>query len=92
MGEQHPTTAQANYNLAMLYASQKKYQDAETFLLRSRKILEATLGPQDPHLVLIFEALSDVFEKTDRPREAKEYAARAYKIRRPEHMQKPPPH
>ena len=67
----------------------KRYPEAEGTLKNARNIVEKTLGSQDNHLAVIFEALSMVYEKTGRTMEGKEYAARAHKIRKPEHMRKP---
>jgi tetratricopeptide (TPR) repeat protein len=89
MGEAHPSTAQAYFNLGTLLASSANYQEAKVALLKARSILEKSLGPQNIYLATVFDALSMVHEKLGQSKEAKEYAARAYKIRKPEHMRKP---
>ena len=89
MGEMHPATAQAHFNLGTLLASSGKYQEAEASLLASRKILEKTLGPGNVHLVTVYETLSTVYEKMKKDTQAKEYAARVYRIRNPKQMKKP---
>ena len=55
------------------------------------KIIEKNLGPADQHLAIIFDSLSMVYEKMGSNMEAKECAARAYKIRNPSKMQKQKP-
>ena len=89
MGHEHPATAQAYYTIGTLYASLERLAEALEALASARKIIEKTLGPNDPHLGQIFEALSRVNEKAGNTLEAKEAAARAFKIRNPEKMRKP---
>ena len=89
MGDEHPATAQSLYNLGTLLASSAHYAEAEKVLQKSRRILEKSLGPRTEHMAIIYETLSKVYEKMGSVSEAKEYAARAYKVRKPEQMQKP---
>jgi hypothetical protein len=57
--------------------------------VRARKILEEALGPDAAQLATVFESLSQVYEERGKTIEAKEFAARAHKIRKPEQMRKP---
>jgi hypothetical protein len=75
--------------LGVLYGSTDRFDEARKALLNARKIVEQTLGPADPHLAIVFESLAYVYEKTGKSQEAKEAAARAFKIRNPEKMKKP---
>lgn len=88
-GRNHLDVAEARYKLGTQLASSGKYHEAEAMLLTSRKILEKSPEAHPMHLATVLETLSNVYEKMGQNQDAKEYAARAYKIRKPEHMQKP---
>jgi tetratricopeptide (TPR) repeat protein len=57
LGENHPSVAISLNNLAKLYDSQRKYEEAEPLYLQALAIAEQALGENHPTTVKIRENL-----------------------------------
>jgi len=68
-------------NLAMFFASQFKYEEAEPFFRRALAIWEKALGPEHPNVAQVLENYADLLRKTGREEEASGMEARAQAIR-----------
>jgi len=68
-------------NLALLYAQQGKYAEAEPLFKRALAIDEKALGPEHPDVAAIAERLALVLRKLGRKSEAKVYEKQAARIR-----------
>ncbi len=68
-------------NLALLYATQGKYAEAEPLYQRALGIVEKALGPEHPHVAQSLENYAALLRKTGRDDEAVKLEARARAIR-----------
>lgn len=80
-GADHPSAASSLDNLAELYVSQGKYDQAEPLHRRALAIREKALGSNHPYLAQTLDAYADLLRKTNRATEASEMEARARAIR-----------
>jgi tetratricopeptide (TPR) repeat protein len=67
--------------LALLYYSQRKYEEAEPLLKRALEIKEKTLGSEHPAVALGLENYAVLLHKLNRGPEAEKLEARAREIR-----------
>jgi hypothetical protein len=63
-------------NLAMVYAEQKKYSQAEPLFQRAMEIWEKTTGFADPHAAACAENYAEMLRRSKRSREAAMVEAR----------------
>ena len=68
-------------NLAALYKSQGKYEQAEPLYKRSLAIVEKALGPDHPNVATSLENLATLYRATKRDEEAEKLEQRATAIR-----------
>ncbi len=68
-------------NLALLYAAQGRYAEAEPLYKRALAISEKALGPDHPNVATSLENYAAVLRKTGRTSEAANIEARAKTIR-----------
>ncbi|NJN13071.1 MAG: tetratricopeptide repeat protein, partial [Richelia sp. RM1_1_1] len=57
LGVNHPDTTQSLNNLAFLYHSQGRYDEAEPLYIQALEILERVLGANHPNTVTIWRNL-----------------------------------
>ena len=65
-GESDPRLASSLNNLAALYYTQGKYEEAEPLYQRALAIDEKALGPEYPDTASIRENYADLLRKTER--------------------------
>ncbi len=80
LGSDHPTTATALNNLAVLYKAQGKYAEAEPLYKRALAIKEKALGPEHPHVATSLENYAALLRNTERTTEATKMESRAKAI------------
>ena len=80
MGKDHPSTAQAYYDLGAFLFTRDKYKEAEQALQCARKILINVFGRESYNLIAVYNALSVVYEKLGQEQEAKAYSAQFMKL------------
>ena len=68
-------------NLALLYNNQGRYAEAEPLYKRSLTILESTLGPDHPQVVLSLDNLASLYRATNRIKMAEMLEQRAKRNR-----------
>jgi CHAT domain-containing protein len=66
LGPNHPDVALSLNNLASLYSSQGRYDDAEPLYKRSLGIWEKTLGPDHPSLGFFMDNLAELYRTQGR--------------------------
>jgi len=81
LGPDHPTTAQALHNLALLYYSMGDYAKAEPFYQRALKIREKALGPDHPDTAISLNNLALLYLSMGDYAKAEPLLQRALKIR-----------
>jgi len=69
LGAEHPDTAQSLNNLAELYRSQGKYEQAEPLYQRALAIIEKVLGPEHSDTVRVKENYSNLLQQIKRRQE-----------------------
>ena len=89
LGPEHPDTAEALSNLALLYTRVGDYPKAEQLYGRSLAMTEKVLGPEHPDAATSLSNLAALYELTGRYAEAEPLEQRALSIREkklgPEH-------
>ena len=90
MGAEHPDTAWTLSNLAHLYTSHGKYNDAEPLFKQSLAIREKVLGAEHPETAWTLNKLARLYEKQLKYQDAEPLYKRALAIREkvfgPEHI------
>ena len=81
LGPEHPTLATSLHNLALLYAAQGRYAQAEPLYTRALAIWEHALGSQHPTVATSLEHLATLYRHTGREQEAEALEKRAHAIR-----------
>lgn len=77
----HPVLAKYYNNLALLYKSQEKYEEAEPLLKRAIRIVEKALPNDHPQLANHYKNYSLFLHDLNREEEAAKYEAKARDIR-----------
>ncbi len=72
-------------NLAELYRTQGKYEQAEPLYKRSLAIAEKALGPDHPDVATVLENYAQLLRATKRKAEARKLEKRAAAIREKKH-------
>jgi tetratricopeptide (TPR) repeat protein len=80
-GPDHPDIAQAQNNLATVYARQGRNGDAERLYKQSVAMFEKTLGPDHPDLVDILDNLAAFYKDQGRYADALPLVKRSAAIR-----------
>jgi Tfp pilus assembly protein PilF len=80
-GPDHPDIAQAQNNLATLYARQGRNADAERLYKLSVATFEKTLGPDHPDLADILNNLAAFYKDQGRTADAQQLFKRSAAIR-----------
>jgi len=80
-GPDHPDIAQAQNNLATLYARQRRNAEAERLYKQSIVTFEKTLGPDHPDLVDILNNLASFYRDQGRYADAQRLFQRSAAIR-----------
>ena len=70
LGANHPDTAGSLNNLALLYYSQGKYEEAETLFKRAIKVSEEVLGANHPYTAQSLSSLAIFYDNQGRYEEA----------------------
>jgi hypothetical protein len=70
LGPTHPAIARRLVQLAILFRSQGRYEEAETLCRRALAIQQRSLGPKDPETVRTVEELVAVYRLQGRTKEA----------------------
>lgn len=78
LGPSHPTVAQKLVDLASLYRSEGRYQDAEVLCIRALAIQDQTIGAKDPETIRTLKELAMVYRAQGRNREADDLLARGH--------------
>ena len=81
LGPEHPRVANSLNILALLYAAQGKYAEAEPLYQRALAIAEKALGPEHPDVALTLENYAGLLRKMERDADAEKTGARAKEIR-----------
>jgi tetratricopeptide (TPR) repeat protein len=77
LGPQHPDVAMTLNNLAVLYKTQQRYDEAENFYRRALSIFERALDPTHQKVITALMNLARLLQKVGRSREALDLEARA---------------
>jgi tetratricopeptide (TPR) repeat protein len=80
-GPDHPDTAMSLNNLAELYRSQGRYDEAEPMYKRALEIYEKALETDHPDVATFLENMSFLYKKLNRNAEAEQCIKRAQEIR-----------
>jgi tetratricopeptide (TPR) repeat protein len=73
LGDNHPDVATSLNNLAGLYESQGRYDEAETILHRALEIYQQVLGDNHPNTLTVCENLAQLPAKVSNNPEAKTF-------------------
>ncbi|MCP4284423.1 MAG: CHAT domain-containing protein [Gammaproteobacteria bacterium] len=91
LGSEHPQTLESIYNLAILYWSQGRYEEAEPLHKRALAARERALGPEHPDTLASINDLANLHHSQGRYGEAERLHKRALAAREqvlgPEHPQ-----
>ena len=79
-GNEDPQFAFSLNQLALLYISQGKYNEAETLLLRSLSIMEKELGENHPHVATSLNNLAELYHSQGKYNEAEPFFLRSLSI------------
>ncbi|MBT6561325.1 MAG: tetratricopeptide repeat protein, partial [Candidatus Scalindua sp.] len=69
-GNKHPDDATTLNNLALLYSTQGKYEEAEPLYKRSLEIKEKSFGPDHPDVATTLNNLADLYRQQGKYEEA----------------------
>ena len=76
LGPDHPHTRTNVHNLAVFYANQQRFLEAEPYFKRELSTFEKTLGIEHPEVALLVQGYAHVLEKLGRGRDAHKLRAR----------------
>lgn len=78
LGEQHPDVATSIHNLANLYYSQGKYEQAEPLYLQALSILFSSLGENHPNTLTTLDNFGYFLQEVIKATRVKELSAHPY--------------
>ena len=82
LGEEHPSIATTLNNLAGLYQSQGRYEEAEPLYLQALKIRRKLLGEEHPSIATTLNNLAGLYQSQGRYEEAEPLYLQALEISR----------
>ena len=80
LGEEHPDVATSLNNLALLYASQERYEEAEPLYLQALSLRKKLLGEEHPSVAISLNNLAGLYQSQGRYEEAEPLYLQALSI------------
>ena len=78
LGQEHPDTLTTRHSLALIFADQHKYEDAEDLYGHTLELREKVLGQEDTSMYCSVYCLAYMFQRQRRYRESCHFYQRAY--------------